>query len=384
MELIIKTFAGLEEVLAKEIALLGGENIRIGKRVVECEGDTPFLYRANYRLRTALRILVPIRSFMARHDNTLYRQVQKIKWNQYMDLEDTFAVDATVNSPYIRHSKYAALRVKDAIVDQFRYKTDRRPNVDVRNPSLRVHIHISNEHCTLALDSSGDALYKRGYRTDTLEAPINEVLAAGLIQLSDWQLDRPLIDPMCGSGTIPIEAALYAYNMPAQIARRQFGFMKWRDFDANLWEDIKQEALKAQQDFNYPILGFDKNFRAIRVSQHNALAAQLEGKISFERKAFERLEAPHEEGLIIMNPPYDERLEEANIGELYKMIGDRFKQAFPGYEAWIISSNMQALKKVGLRPSKKLVLFNGPLECKFQKYELYRGSRQAAGVSQQS
>lgn len=378
MELTIKTFAGLEQALAGELTALGAENVQTGNRAVECTGDLTLLYRANYCLRTALRILVPIRSFQARHDNTLYRQVQKIDWETYLGLEDTFAVDATVHSPHFRHSKYAALRTKDAIVDQFRRKTGQRPNVDTQTPTLRIHLHISNENCIISLDSSGDALYKRGYRTDSLEAPINEALAAGLILCSGWQRDCPLIDPMCGSGTIPIEAALYAYNLPPQIARRQFGFMNWRDFDAGLWQNVRETALAAATDFSYPIYGFDKNFQAIRISQHNALAAHLEGKIIFERKVFEKLEPPVEEGLIIMNPPYDERLAEDNIEALYQSIGDRLKQAFSGFEAWIISSNTAALKKVGLRPSQKLTLFNGPLECKFQKYELYRGSRKGS------
>lgn len=375
MELTIKTFAGLEEVLAQELETLGAEQVKIANRAVECRGDQALLYRANYRLRTALRILTPIRQFKARHDNTLYRQVQKINWEDYIDLEHTFAIDATVHSPHFRHSKFAALRAKDAIVDQFRKKTGRRPNIDVHNPSLRLHLHISNENCTLSLDSSGEALYKRGYRLDSLEAPINEVLAAGLVLVSGWQRDCPFLDPMCGSGTIPIEAALYAYNLPPQIAREQFDFMKWRDYNAELWQQIKTEALAEARDFTYPIYGFDKNFQAIRISQHNALAAHLEGKIEFARKPFEKLEPPAENGLIIMNPPYDERLSETNIGALYRAIGDRLKQAFSGYEAWIISSNIGALKQVGLRPSRKVTLFNGPLECKFQKYELYEGSR---------
>lgn len=375
MELIIKTFAGLEEVLAQEVKALGGTDVRPVKRAVECRGDQEFLYRANYCLRTALRILTPIRRFKARHDNTLYRQAQKIRWDHYFGLEDTFAVDATVHSPYIRHSKYAALRVKDAIVDQFRRHNDQRPDVNVLSPSLRIHLHIRNEHCTLALDSSGDALYKRGYRIDTLEAPINEALAAGLIILSGWQRDCAFIDPMCGSGTIPIEAALYAYNLPPQIVRKEFGFMKWRDFDSDLWRDVKEKALNNKTDFSFPIFGFDKDFQAIRISRHNALAAHLEGKIEFTRKIFEKLKPPVEKGLILMNPPYDQRLGEDDISTLYKGIGDQLKQTFQGYAAWIISSNFDALKKVGLRPSRKITLFNGPLECKFQKYELYQGSR---------
>lgn len=375
MELTIKTFAGLEEVLARELETLGARQVKVANRAVECSGDRALLYRANYCLRTALRIFTPIHSFKARHDNTLYRQVQKINWEDYLGLEDTFAIDATVNSPHFRHSKFVALRAKDAIVDQFRKKTDRRPSIDVYNPTIRLHLHISNENCTLSLDSSGDALYKRGYRLDSLEAPINEVLAAGLILVSGWQRDCAFLDPMCGSGTIPIEAALYAYNLPPQIAREKFGFMNWRDYDAALWEEIKTQAMAEARDFNFPIYGFDKNFQAVRISQHNALAARLEGKVEFARKPFERLEPPAEAGLIIMNPPYDERLSETNIGQLYRAIGDRLKQAFSGYEAWIISSNMGALKNVGLRPSRKVTLFNGPLECKFQKYELYEGSR---------
>lgn len=379
VELTIKTFAGLEQALAGELEALGAENIQIVNRAVECTGDLELLYRANYRLRTALRILVPIRRFKARHHNTLYRQVQKIDWEAYFGLNDTFAIDATVHSPHIRHSKYAALRAKDAIVDQFRRKTSRRPNVDTHSPTLRIHLHISNENVIVSLDSSGDALFKRGYRMDSLEAPINEVLAAGMILCSGWRRDCPFIDPFCGSGTIPIEAALYAYNLPPQIAREQFGFMNWRDFDRACWEKVRREALAAATAFEHPIHGFDKDFRAIKISQHNALAARLEGKIEFARKDFEKLDPPVENGLLIMNPPYDERLANAHIETLYQSIGNRLKQAFPGFEAWIISSNKEALKSIGLRPSKKMTLYNGPLECKFQKYELYRGSRKGEG-----
>ena len=366
---------GLEGVLAEELRQLGAQHIEPLTRAVAFEGDKRLLYRANLELRTALRVLYPIRSFKVRDEQGLYDRIKEINWPKYMGVDGTLAVDAATHSPYFKHSKYAALKTKDAIVDRFRQEYGRRPDVELENPTLRINIHIYDDECTVGLDSSGTSLHKRGYRVDALEAPINEVLAAGMIQLTGWQRDCAFVDPMCGSGTILIEAATFAHQIAPQLHRRDFGFKRWSNFDANLWEEVLADARQKIRPFGHGLFGYDKDFRAVKIAQQNALAAYLEGKVSIERKPFERLEAPAEEGLIVMNPPYDERIGNEDIGSFYQMIGDRLKQAFSGYEAWVISSNYEAFKRFGLRPSRKIPLFNGSLECRFQKYELYSGSR---------
>lgn len=374
MEYIVKTMAGLEEVLASELKALGVEPTVL-KRAVSFNGELEHLYRANFELRTAIRVLQPVSVFRARTEDELYRKIGAIDWSEYMKLEDTLAVDGAVNSPYFRHSKYVALKTKDAIVDQFRNNTGRRPDVDINNPKLRINVHIGDETVTVALDTSGESLHKRGYRHETLEAPINEVLAAGMILLSGWQGDSNFIDPMCGSGTILIEAAMYAMHLPPQWQRNHFGFMSWRNFDRTLWEKVKAEALAKKQSFDHQFLGFDQDFKAISVSRRNAMSAGLEEELAFQRSTFQRLTPPPGPGIVVMNPPYDERLGIDDIKVFYKEIGDRLKQAFSGYQAWIISSNPEAVKSIGLKSSRKYVLFNGPLECRFLGFDLYEGSR---------
>jgi putative N6-adenine-specific DNA methylase len=375
MKLIAKTLAGLEGVLAQELENLGAQNIEPLKRAVAFEGDLSILYKANLELRTALRILLPIASFRARNEEQLYRRIYDIDWSQYMKVDDTLAVDSVVSSNIFRHSKYVALKVKDAVVDQFRNKSGLRPSVNIHHPTLRINIHIHNDQCSLALDSSGDSLHKRGYRVEALEAPINEVLAAGMILLSGWKQDCCFIDPMCGSGTIVIEAALMATNRAPNLNRKHFAFMKWADYDAALWDNILSASKAKIKAFEYGLYGFDKDFKARRIAQHNRNAAGLEEVITIERMQIERLEAPEEKGILIMNPPYDERLVTTDISSFYAMVGDRLKQTFSGYDAWIISSNIEALKNVGLKVSKRLTLFNGALECKYHHYELYTGSK---------
>lgn len=366
----------MEQVLAAEIKALGGLKINLLKRAVECEGDLRLLYRANLELRTALRVLVPIAEFRAKSPEELYKKIYRIEWSDYLSVDKTFAIDAVTKSELFTHSKYAALKTKDAIADYFRDKTGKRPDVNVEYPSLRINLHINKDECSVALDSSGDSLHKRGYRANTVEAPINEVLAAGMILLSGWQGDRTFLDPMCGSGTLLIEAAMIAKNMPPQLNKDSLGFMKWKNFDIKLWEDVIDKARTQVKLLNCSILGFDKDMKAVRVSAQNIFSAHLEGQgIQVEKQAFEKLVPPAAPGLLMTNPPYDERLKEADIEGFYKMIGDRLKQAFAGYEAWIITSNQEALKYLGLKPSKKLTLYNGALECKFQQYELYEGSR---------
>ncbi|MCB0599035.1 MAG: class I SAM-dependent RNA methyltransferase [Lewinellaceae bacterium] len=375
MKLIAKTMAGLEPVLAEELKQLGAAAIEPLNRAVYFEGDLRVLYRANLELRTALRILKPIHSFKVRDEQGLYRKIFDIDWRQYMGVNDTLAVDAAVNSPHFNHSKYIALKTKDAIVDRFRKEEGRRPDVSLHRPTLRVNVHIFQEECTVSLDSSEESLHKRGYRVEALEAPINEVLAAGMVLLTGWQRDCAFIDPMCGSGTILIEAATYACNRAPQLQREYFGFIKWPDYDEGLWADLLADARQRVTPFGHGLYGYDMDFKAMRIANHNAFAAGLEGQVEIARQRFERLEPPAEEGLIVMNPPYDERLAKTDIEAFYQMIGDRLKQAFAGYEAWIISSNQQAMKKIGLRPSRKMALYNGALECKFHQYQLYSGSR---------
>ncbi len=375
MNYIAKTLAGLEPVLMEELKNLGAEEIRPGKRAVFFEGTIETMYRANFELRTALRILMPIDELRVRNEDDLYRKIQKIDWSQYLEVKGTLAVDAVVASDVLRHSKYVALKTKDAIVDQFREKTGERPSVDINNPDLRINIHVHDSEVTVSLDSSGDSLHRRGYRVDSVDAPINEVLAAGMILLSGWQKDCLFIDPMCGSGTIPIEAALYAYNIPPQQLREHFGFMNWKNYDRELWEQVKRNADAARVDFKFPIFGYDKDFRAYKVANMNAMAAGLEGKIEFDRARFESFIPPPGPGILMMNPPYDERLAVELVDDFYQSIGDRFKQVYPGYAAWVISSNLDALKCIGLRPSRRFSLINGKLDCKFLKFELYAGSK---------
>ena len=377
MQIIAKTFHGLEEVLAKEIEQLGGQNIEVLKRAVNYEGDQKLLYRSVYELRTALRILKPFHSFKTKHENHLYKKLREIDWASKFNLDQTFVVNAVTASKYFDHSQYLALKTKDAIVDSFREVHDgQRPSIDKVNPDFRLNIHIGYDNvCSLAWDASGDSLHKRGYRASTVEAPINEVLAAGMVLLSNWQKDCPLIDPMCGSGTILIEAAAYAYNLSPQRYRSTFGLMKWKDYDKELWEIVKKEAADRVTDFEHAIIGYDKDLSAIKASSMNILAAELEGKIDVSRMAIEKLDEQTAPGILIMNPPYDERLTVGDLYAFYKDIGHALKHKFMGFDAWLISSNVRALKQLGLKPSVKNVLFNGPLECLFNCYELYRGSR---------
>jgi putative N6-adenine-specific DNA methylase len=376
VQLIAKTLAGLEEVLEQEIIELGGKNIIPLKRAVQFEGDLEMLYRANYELRTAVRVLQPIASFEVENEQELYDQVQTINWQEYMSVDDTLAIDGAVASPYFNHSQYVALKTKDAIVDQFRSKIGRRPNVDVNNPDLRLNVHIGGNVCNLSLDSSGSSLHKRNYRVVNTFAPLNEVLAAGMIKLSGWNGDTDFIDPMCGSGTLLIEAALIAYNIPCQLVRKDFAFMNWANFDPALWRQVKQNARLRQKAFAHKIIGSDIDLEAIKACRENISEIRLDSKIRVQQQDFADFELENNNGgIMIINPPYGERMEEDNINEMYSMMGDKMKKMFTGFDVWIISSNYGALKNIGLRTSRKIPLYNGSLDCKFQKYEMYMGSK---------
>lgn len=376
-EMIAKTVFGLEEVLADELSKIGAEDIEILTRAVAFRGDKETMYRANLELRTALRILKPIYSFKVRNEKDLYRETFAIKWEEYLNPNKTFAINSAVHSDYFNHANFVALKVKDAIVDELRTVFGKRPNVELENPDLRLHVHIYEDKCTLLIDSSGDSLHKRGYRIGQGLAPINEVLASGMIMLSGWTGDSDFIDPMCGSGTFLMEAATIAYNIPPGLKIQEFGFMKWDDYDAELWEKVKANAMSKTREFEHKIIGFDESPKVIKIAKDNIKNADLGWKVIIKHRNLESItrEDLTEGGTVIINPPYGERLNDGKVKELYKTIGDSLKKNFEGYDVWIISSNKDALKQIGLRTSKKLTLFNGSLECKFHKYEMYSGSK---------
>ncbi len=381
-QMVATTMAGLENVLAHELEQIGAKNITVHTRAVRFSGDKALMYAANLRLRTALRVLKPIHGFRATDADSLYRGVGQMNWDQRLDVDATLAVESAVRSDYFRHSQFVSLRVKDAIVDQFRSRFGRRPSVDVDNPGLLIYIHVYDDHCQLFLDSSGSSLHLRGYRLEKGEAPLNEVLAAGMIQLTGWKGERPFLDPMCGSGTLVIEAAMIATGTPPQLGRRNFGFMNWRDYDPKLWAKIEQEARAQIHAPAGELIGSDLSAKNISIARSNAERAGVQAFVQFKVQAFEDLAPPWPGGLIIMNPPYGLRLKQENLNEFYGAIGDRLKKGFTGYDAWILSGSKEALKSVGLHTSKKISLHNGPVECKFQKYSIYAGTHKIKKLGQ--
>lgn len=373
--MVAKTFRGLEDVLVKELNDLGALKVQKKTRMVEFVGDKKLMYKANFHLRTALRILKPIAEFKVKDENELYTSIQTLDWSKIFSNEETFAIDSVVNSDFFSHSKYVALKVKDAIADQFRDKFGKRPYVDTNDPDVRINVHISNNICTISLDSSGESLHKRGYRTKTTKAPLNEILAAGMILLSGWDKKSTFIDPMCGSGTLLIEAAMIANGIPPGIYREKFGFETWNDFDSELFEEIQEEEYEAEGS-EIKVLGSDVSEIAIRFTKQNVANASLNKKIDLLIKPIEGYNPPDpENGIVITNPPYGERIKKNEINNFYKVLGDTFKSSFQGYTIWMISSNFEAIKNIGLHPTKKITLFNGPLECKFLEYKIYEGSK---------
>ena len=382
-EIVATTLFGLEEILANELKDLGAGKIEIINRAVKYEGNTNLLYRSNLYLRTALKILKPIERFQARNENQLYQKVKQIPWDKYFTFKESFAIDAVVYSETFRHSKYVALKAKDAIADLFRDSFGIRPSVDTVRPDVRINIHVAETTCTVSLDSSGVPLSKRGYRIEGSIAPINEVLAAGMIIMAGWDKKSTFLDPMCGSGTIAIEAAMIAANIaPGRL--RSFGFESWKDFDENLWKAFKENAESKIIKPEVNILGRDIDQKPLDSARRNIRRAGLSNIITIKKENFFESEAKDDHGIIVTNPPYGERLgsSEARILELYQEIGTHLKHKYEGWDAWIISSNMEALKFVGLRPSQKIKLFNGALECRFNKYELYRGSKKGTRDSE--
>lgn len=374
---IVKTIAGLEEVLAAEIVEIGGANVQTLTRGVSFEGDKRMLYKANYCLRTAQRILMPIFSFQMADEDDLYNQVTAYPWENHLTLLKTLAVDAVSSDSELSHTHYIALLTKDAIVDHFRtISNGRRPNVDTENPHVRINVHIRGSICDVSIDSSGASLHKRGYRVSNAEAPMSEVLAAGLIMLSGWNRNCHFIDPMCGSGTLVIEAAMIANNFPAGMYRKEFGFMHWPDFDQDLWNEVTAEALDKQTEFDYQIIGSDISAKNLASARANLKSARLHKDVKLIISPFSEMKPPAgDPGIVLINPPYGERIRPNDIIGLYKSIGNTLKQEFSGYQAWIISSDQRALSFIGLRPTAKLPVFNGPLECRFEHFDLYKGSK---------
>ena len=402
---VAKTFKGLEEVLAQELIELGANEVQMERRAVSYKGDKAMLYRANLCLRTALRVLVPIRveslkvknernrrfesgkyrgeqskkAELIKPEDQIYEIAKSVKWEQYMTEGSTFAIDATVYSESLRNSRFVTYRVKDAIADYWTEKTGKRPNVNTEDPDVRINVHIANETVTVSLDSSGESLHKRGYRVATTEAPISEVLAAGMLLMAGWKGQCDLYDPMCGSGTIPIEAALIARNIAPGVFRKSFAFEKWPDFDEELWSEIYNDDSK-ERDFKHKIYGSDASFYAVQQATKNVKSAGVQKDVELRQIRMEEIkEVENDEKIVMINPPYGERLaSNKDMEELYGKIGTALKHQFTGATAWIISSNEAAMKCIGLKPSKKMRLLNGELDCQFNKYELFAGKRSDA------
>jgi putative N6-adenine-specific DNA methylase len=370
-----KTFFGFEEILAKELQILGAQHVEIGTRVVSFKGDKGFMYKANLALRTALKILKPIKTFKAHNDKALYEGIRAIDWSDYLTEHNTFLVETTLHSENFNHSQFVALKTKDAIVDQFRDLNGKRPSIDKDFPDLQIHVHIDRDNVTVSLDSSGASLHHRGYRSATNIAPINEVLAAGMLILSGWEGKSHFLDPMCGSGTILAEAAMMACNIPANINRKEFAFEKWKDWDAELFDNILESLLKKTREFHYTIKGYDKAPSAVAKAKDNVRNANLDEYITITNENFfdskKETEGPLQ---MVFNPPYGERLD-IDMERFYREIGDTLKQNYPNTNAWFITANLEALKFVGLKPSRKIKLFNGKLEARLVKYEMYEGSK---------
>jgi len=374
-KMLAKTLFGFEPLLARELRNLGASNVREGNRMVTFEGDTGFMYKANLCLRTALKVFKPIHTFKVFNEKQFYKELYGIDWPSLFTPEKTFAFDATMHTELFKNSMFVSLKAKDALVDKFRAAGEERPNVDSRNADVRINIHIQDTLCTVSLDSSGNSLHQRGYKKAVNIAPINEVLAAGLLLSSGWDGRTHFLDPMCGSGTFLVEATMIACNIPAGINRQHFAFMNWNDFDEELFQKIVESSLNRTREFHYKIFGYDKAPSAIRKAQENIDFANLSEYITLERKDFFKTEKQTEGPLhMVFNPPYGERLN-VDVPTFYGKIGDALKQGYPGTNAWFITSNLEALKFVGLRPSRKIKVFNGKLESRLVKYEMYEGSK---------
>mgnify|MGYP001134112478 CR=1 FL=1 len=371
-ELIAKTFMGLEPVLAQELTELGANNVQTGRRMVSFTGNKEMMYRANFQLHTAIRILKPIAHFKADTADKVYDEIKKIDWTQYLDLKKSFSVDSVVFSEEFRHSKFVSYKVKDAIVDQFREKFGKRPNISVANPDIRLNMHIAEDQCTLSLDSSGESLHRRGYRQESVEAPLNEVLAAGMILMTGWRGETDFVDPMCGSGTLPIEAALIAHNMAPGLFRKEYAFEKWPDFDRDLFDQIYNDDSN-EREFTHHIYGYDIDLAAVTKARLNVKAAGMTKCITIEQADIKNFKQPAEKAIMVTNPPYGERISTPDLLGTYRTIGEILKHQFKENDAWVLSYREECFDQIGLKPSIKIPLYNGSLECEFRKYQIFDG-----------
>jgi putative N6-adenine-specific DNA methylase len=380
MKLVAKTLYGLEDVLAKELESIGGTNVKPANRAVSFTGSKALLYRSNYCLRSALSVLSPVAEFFIRSRDDLYRRSAATDWSEIMDPDSTFSVAPVVNSKLFTHTGYPGLIVKDAIADHFRKKSGRRPSVNTDDPDLLINLHISNDRVTLSLDSSVIPLYKRGYRIHQGPAPLNEVLAAGILMLSGWDTPASLTDPMCGSGTILIEAGLMANRIPPGKFRKSFGFMRWKDFEEDLFQKVRNEADSQIIKSNTGITGSDISEQAVAQADANIKEAGLADLITVKQADFNDIRPAGKDGFIIFNPPYGQRLNPDETDSLYGMIGTALKHNFAGNKAWVLTAGKENLNGIGLKPARKYTVYNGALQCIFAGYDLYEGSRrQPAG-----
>jgi putative N6-adenine-specific DNA methylase len=377
-EIKITTFFGLEEILARELQQLGGKQVVPFKRGVSVTGDLGFLYKANLCLHSALKVVIPITKFPANNEQELYDNIKRIAWENFISNTDSILVESVANSEIFTHSLFIAQKVKDGIVDRFRERTGKRPDVDLLHPSLKLYVHIYKNEVTVNLDSSGDPLYKRGYRSDINEAPMKEVLAAGLVKLSGWEKHLLLVDGMCGAGTIAIEAALWANHIPPGYYRNEFGFMRWRNFDEQLYETIFESSISKITNDKVEIVANDIDAPTVKKAVTNTRNAKVDDVVKCTNASFFDITPAREGGVVILNPPYGERLPVEEIEKLYKEIGNKLKKDFKNFNAWIITSSPEAVKSIGLRPSRKIQVYNGQLECRYLKFELYGGSRKAS------
>jgi putative N6-adenine-specific DNA methylase len=373
-EMVGKTLYGLEDILAEELIALGANDVQAGRRMVSFTGDKELMYKANFHCRTALRILKPIYHFQAKDADEVYQQAKKAAWENYISLDNTFAIDSVVHSENFNHSRFVAYKTKDAIADYFMEKYGKRPSVRINNPDLYIHIHISHNDCTLAIDSSGESLHKRGYRVEQTEAPLNEVLAAGMILKTGWKGESHFIDPMCGSGTLLIEAAMIALNIAPGIYRKEFAFEKWIDFDRELLNQIYNDESN-EREFTFKCYGSDISPLAIEVARKNIRNAGLLKYIDLKVLPFQQFNEAPRPGIMVTNPPYGERISSRDLTGLYSMIGERVKHVFTDYNVWILSYKEECFDYLGLHPDKKIKLMNGSLECEYRCYEVFEGKQ---------
>lgn len=371
-QFIAKTFHGLEKILASELKKTGAQDIKILKRAVGFTGNIEVMYRANYELRTALNILQKITDFTANSSDELYEKTKKVNWDSYLNLKETFSIDKTVHSDIHKHSQFAALKTKDAIVDFYTEKYNERPSVNIKNSDKKINLHINGNKCTLSIDTSGEALFKRGYRKETGPAPLNEVLAAGIVMMTDYKNIDYFFDPMCGSGTILIEAARIFMKIPPSFNRKYFAFQKFSNYDYQLWNKVRREADKLiNKEIELKIIGTDIDEEIVRIAKKNISEAGLRNYIKILAKDFINTKIENKKGLIVTNPPYGERIKSLNLNKLYKDTGDTLKKGYKNWSSYIFSGNMNAVKNIGLKPSQKQMLYNGKIECRLLKYDLY-------------